>query len=216
MDRANGLPSWGRKPMIAAPVLPAILPGWPAPSSRSQWGFVVRDIEAAMRHFVEVFGIGPFIHIPDVGRGCRFTYDGQETPLAIDAAYSYLGDVQIELIALRNDAPSPYRDFLKAGREGLQHAGFWVEEQEAVIQHLEGRGLAGRFTVLLPGALRPTVYFDGPAALGTMIEVAELTPAKARLYDTMAALCRSWDGTRPIRRYDRMGDFAAEAGVGSW
>ena len=36
------------------------------------------------------------------------------------------GDLQIELIEQRNDAPSMYKEFLDAGNEGLQHVAFWT------------------------------------------------------------------------------------------
>src|SRR4051812_21682473 len=88
-----------------------------------QWGYVVRDLEAAMRHWTEVLRVGPFIAIGDFGK-VQARHRGEPTDVKLVCAFSYLGDIQIELIQQLNDAPSPYMEFLAAGREGLQHHGF--------------------------------------------------------------------------------------------
>jgi hypothetical protein len=163
-----------------------------------------------------MYRVGPFIYITDVGAGCTFQFNGEPTAPVIDAAYTYLGETQIELISQRNSAPSPYSRFLASGREGLQHIGFWTTEYEATRKHLEGRGLRPEFMLWLPGATQPTVYYEERSSMGTMIEVCELTPQKSGLYAAMANLTRNWDGTRPVRRYERMSDFAREVGASSW
>ena len=88
-----------------------------------QNGYVVHDIQAAMRHWIEVLGVGPWFYVerllvPD------FTYKGQPSPVHISLALANSGPLQVELIQQRNDAPSLYRDFLNAGHEGLQHIGY--------------------------------------------------------------------------------------------
>ena len=96
----------------------------------TQLGFVVRDVEAAIRHWTEVFGVGPFIVMehgtaqPPPPTFMR----GEEVSVELKLGFGFMGDVQIELIEQRNDAPSPYAEFLAAGREGLQHLGFWVHD----------------------------------------------------------------------------------------
>jgi len=83
-----------------------------------QNGYVVRDVEAAMKHWTEVLGVGPFFYferVPIEG----FRYRGEPSPLEASIALANSGPLQIELIEQRNDAPSMYRDFLAAGREGL-------------------------------------------------------------------------------------------------
>ena len=188
----------------------------PALGNRIQWGYVVRDLDEALDHWTRTLRVGPFIRVADVGADCRFEFHGSPIAPRIDAAFSYLGDTQIELICPRDATPSPYTAFLAAGREGLQHLGFWVDDHAAACRQVEAGGMRAVFSVLLPGALRPTTYYETPASLGTMIEVAEHTARKGTLYAAMAQLARGWDGTRPVRPYASMAAFAADAGVLGW
>src|ERR687888_391518 len=79
-----------------------------------QNGYVVRDIEAAMRHWIEVLGVGPWFYIEHLAVP-DFTYKGQPSPVDVSLALANSGPLQVELIQQRNDAPSLYRDFLNAG-----------------------------------------------------------------------------------------------------
>ena len=92
-----------------------------------QNGYVVRDIEAAMRHWTERLGVGPFFYFEQVPIE-SFRYRGEASPLQASIALANSGPLQIELIQQRNDAPSMYRDFLAAGHEGLQHVAYWTED----------------------------------------------------------------------------------------
>lgn len=187
----------------------------PVLGTAGQWGYVVHDIEQAMRHWTETLHIGPFLYIDEIGdMSCH--YRGMPTDVRISVAFAYFGETQIELIQQRNDAPSPYIDFLKAGREGMQHLGFWAMDYDQTRSHLEARGYRPVYTVRLPGAARETVYLEAPDLLGTMIEIAQSTPQKARLFDAIRALGQGWDGSQPVRRYRDMAEFAAGAGVPSW
>ena len=86
-----------------------------------QMGYVVRDIEAAMRHWVEVCGVGPWFYAGRLPL-TAFTYRGaRHDGIHLSIALANSGDVQVELIQQRCDTPSMYRDFLGAGHEGLQH-----------------------------------------------------------------------------------------------
>ena len=51
--------------------------------------------------------------------GC---YLGEAATVTIDVGLSYPGNLQIELIHVTNDAPSPYRDMHGQPLAGLHHA----------------------------------------------------------------------------------------------
>ncbi len=85
-----------------------------------QLGYVVRDIEAAMKYWIDVNGVGPFFYIERVPLA-SFTYRGQSSMPEMSIALAFSGFAQVELIQQRNDAPSMYKDYLDAGQEGLQH-----------------------------------------------------------------------------------------------
>jgi hypothetical protein len=142
-----------------------------------QIGYVVRDIEVAMDHWVRVLGVGPFVFKPDV-TFAETSYRGTKTNGMMSAvAHAFSGDLDIELIQQVSDTPSIYRDFLDEFGEGMQHLGVLVDNWDAQME------LAGEqnLTPLQAGRTREGVrfaYFDNAAHHpGTMIEFIEHTPA---------------------------------------
>jgi hypothetical protein len=60
-------------------------------------------------------------------------YRGKPCEVDMSVALANSGAMQIELIWQKNAAPSIYKDFLDAGRTGLQHVGFFVDDIEATL-----------------------------------------------------------------------------------
>jgi hypothetical protein len=96
-----------------------------------QNGYVVRDIEKAMTHWADVMGVGPWFYIQDV-KTDWFSHRGVASDVRMSIALANSGDLQIELIQQRNDAPSLYKEFLDAGHEGLQHVAYWTQDFQAL------------------------------------------------------------------------------------
>ena len=96
-----------------------------------QNGYVVRDIRAAMDHWVNVMGVGPWYYIDRV-KTDYFRHRDQDSAMEMSVALANSGDLQIELIQQRNDAPSMYKEFLDSGREGLQHMSYWTRDYQAL------------------------------------------------------------------------------------
>jgi hypothetical protein len=163
-----------------------------------QNGYVVRDVEAAMDHWTKVMGVGPFFYFPTVVVE-QFTYYGQPSDVKLSIALANSGPLQIELIQQRNDAPSMYRDFLAAGREGLQHVAFWTEKFDDDLRRARAAGFEiaqeGRFG----GANGRLVYFSAEAHPGTVIELSEISGPKGPMFRRIAEAAVGWDGTDPIR-----------------
>lgn len=100
-------------------------------------------------------GVGPSVVIESSVAGHKVLRRGKQTAMDTDLAFSYLGDVQVELICQLNDAPSPYKEFTDSGREGLHHVNFWPESFDAAcgsgigrlqrsLRHVPGRWHAQR------------------------------------------------------------------------
>lgn len=163
----------------------------------TQNGYVVRDIEAAMRHWIEVLGVGPWFYVEHAPIE-DFAYKGQPSPADVSIALANSGMLQIELIQQRNDASSMYRDFLAAGREGLQHIAYWTTHFDADLSRLLAMGYtigqSGR--VGHPGRF---VYFLTEAHPGTVIELSDISGPKGRMFTRIAEAARHWDGADPIR-----------------
>lgn len=164
-----------------------------------QAGYVVRDIEAAMKHWTEVLGVGPFLYIPH-SEAEEFWYRGERTEPDVSVALAFSGDLQIELIAQHNDAPSMYRDFLAAGREGLQHLSAWVADYEAAIARATAEGHRIAQHGALPGGVK-FAYFDTELHPGTVFEISnvDIEPFRSQ-QQRLAEIARTWDGSDPIRR----------------
>ena len=161
-----------------------------------QNGYVVRNIRAAMDHWVNVMGVGPWYYIPKV-KTDYFRHRGQDSAMEMSVALANSGDLQIELIQQRNDAPSMYKEFLDSGHEGLQHMSYWTTEYDALYQRAlslgykvgdEGAGPRGRFA-----------YFDTQLHPGTVIELSDISGAKGPAFAQIRQAALDWDGSRPIR-----------------
>lgn len=163
-----------------------------------QNGYVVRDIEAAMKHWTEVLGVGPFYYIERVKMDW-FTYRGAPSDAEVSIALANTGDLQIELIQQRNDTPSMYRDFLKSGREGLQHMSYWTTNYQADFDRFVGLGFKIGQEGQIGGPQGRFVYFDTETHPGTVIEVSDVSGGKGDFFRRIREAAATWDGSRAIR-----------------
>ncbi len=157
-----------------------------------QNGYLVDDLERALDHWVGVMGVGPFFVIPDV-QMVNPVYRGNPCEVEMSIALANSGDLQIELILQKNDAPSVYREWLDVGRLGLHHVGFFVDDIDASLAALPrppARVQHGRNFCYLD-----TVYHPG-----SMIELIQPDAGMRGLFDMIRAASAGWQGEDPIRR----------------
>lgn len=164
-----------------------------------QLGYVVDDIEAAMAHWHEVMGVGPWYYNPKVPIE-DYRYDGQPYKVHNSVALANSGYVQVELIQCRNDAPSMYRDFRLAGHRGLQHVAHWTQDYDRDLAAMEARGFRRKMSGKV-GENGRFVYFDREAHPGTVIELSEVMGPKGRMFDMIRAASEGWDGSDPVRPF---------------
>src|SRR5690606_3067286 len=137
-----------------------------------QIGYVVTDIEKAMRHWSGTLGVGPWFYKEDVGT-TEFRYYGRTSqPPRLSIALANSGDLQVELIQQRDQAPSLYLDSLKRCGESAQHVAYWTvdrfDELASTLQergYVEGHG--GRM-----GSRGRFAYFLHPDLPSGMIELS--------------------------------------------
>lgn len=176
-------------------------------------GFVVRDLDEALRHWTQALGVGPFL-VLDKGTGrppnASF-FRGREVRIEMRLAFGFIGDVQLELIEQVNADPSPYREFLEAGHEGLQHLGYWVHDYDEAVRRVEAAGYVRELEIPVVGQAQPIVYFASPSVVGPMLEIVPPRWKKAR--QAVSDRLRSWTGRDPFLRFETYGDFLADAGV---
>jgi hypothetical protein len=166
----------------------------------AQLGYVVRDIDAAMDNWLR-HGVGPWFYVGDVQID-YFHYHGTDSDMKMSVALANSGDVQIELIQPRNDAPSMYKDFLDAGREGMQHIAYWTDDYQTLLD----QALADGYTVGQDGSIGGErgrfAYLDTEREQGTVIELSDVSGHKGQLFQYIRDAAAHWDGTEPIRGRD--------------
>lgn len=170
-----------------------------------QLGYVVDDIEAAMAHWYDVMGVGPWYYNPKVPIE-DYLYDGKAYEVHNSVALANSGPVQVELIQTRNDAPSMYRDFKQAGHLGLQHVAFWTQNYDGDLARMEADGFSQKMSGKV-GENGRFVYFDREAHPGTVIELSEVVGPKGRLFDLIREASNGWDGSDPVRPFPDLSTF---------
>lgn len=181
---------------------------------KAQIAFVVRDLDESLRFWTEVMKVGPFVVIDNSVAGRRVVYRGKETAMDSSLAFSYVGDVQIEIVHQTNDEPSPFKDFLESGREGLQHIAFWPPDFEGTCAELEQLGFSEMLSMYTNDGARNVVYYEAPAHIGVMVEIVPWTESRAAYFGRIQRLANNWDGTRPVRRFASREAFL-ESGEGA-
>jgi hypothetical protein len=167
-----------------------------------QVGYVVRDIEKAMMHWAGL-GVGPWFYQEDAG-GVEYRYYGKPSRLPkLSMAIANSGEMQIELIQQRNDAPSLYRDTLERNGECAQHVAYWTTDKfDELSRRLLELGYIEGHAGRVSASRGPYAYFLRPDFPSAMFELTDLTGGKAEYYAEarQAAVC--WDGSNPIRLVD--------------
>ena len=164
-----------------------------------QLGYVVHDIEAAMDYWSKTLGVGPWFYNPKVPIK-NYVYKGESHEPHNSVALANSGYVQVELIQTRNDVPSMYRDFLKAGNTGLQHVAYWTSNYDADLERLLGDG----FKPVMSGEVGEKgrfIYFDTEYHPGTVIELSEVAGPKGKMFDLIRQASEAWDGSEPVRPF---------------
>jgi hypothetical protein len=170
----------------------AVLPG-----AIRQIGYIVTDLDQAMRSWVEI-GVGPWFVIR--GLPMRALYRGRPCETTISMALSNSGEMQIELIQQQDDTPSIYTEFLATEGPGYHQLAYWTEDFDATMTAVEeagwpvvwsgGEGFGVRFAYLEPP--------NGPH-IAQVIEISELTDTTTASSAYIREAAAGWDGTDPIR-----------------
>lgn len=149
-----------------------------------QIGYLVADLDAAAARRIDASGLGPWILFRNTVLNGH--YRGEPTTVIMDVALAYQGDLQIELIQVRSDTPSPY-----AGLLGLHHVASLVDDLDVAVGEARERGLDPVF-VAGNDAVRVAYLETGePGILHELIEGRDMA---AMIADGIAAAA-SWDGS---------------------
>jgi hypothetical protein len=165
-----------------------------------QMGYVVCDIEAAMKHWAEVLGVGPWVYTKKIIT-TDFRYNGKPYDLDMSIAVANSGDIQIELIQQRSDTPSMYRDFLQAHGEGFHHMSAWTTDINGEVERLLKMG----YKIGQEGVISESrfVYFDTEGLHPcTVYEIYDVSNGMIETFDQLRETAELWDGNDAICRVD--------------
>jgi catechol 2,3-dioxygenase-like lactoylglutathione lyase family enzyme len=161
-----------------------------------QLAFVPEDFDATLNFWVEKMGAGPFFiltgQLPDWQ-----THRGQPTCPDLTIALGHWGDMQIEIIAQHNDAPSTYKEWRDAGHEGLHHSCIVVDDIDHARRVCTRNG--GQLLIEGGGAGAEWFYVDNGGGPGTILEVIRHSEQSGALMAMIRDAALDWDGADPIR-----------------
>ena len=100
-----------------------------------QVGFVVRSIDEAKRRYGALFG--PWTEMD--GSVESATYRGREADAQLRILFGHSGDLEMEFIEWQG-GESPHSEFIQAGREGLHHLRYRVDDTDAWIEKMGSVG----------------------------------------------------------------------------
>ncbi len=162
-----------------------------------QCGIVVSSLDTALDYWTGTLGIGPFFRMNHLELD-HFRYRGRPCELDVSIALANSGEMQIELIEQHNDVASPYLDFLDRHGPGLQHYSVWSEDYDDAMSRLAGKAVTVLAEAQLVNGTR-FAYFDGGDDGQPVMEIAELTPATAQIFQMIREEAGRWDGSDPVR-----------------
>lgn len=140
-----------------------------------QIGFVVRDLDASIRNYVEHYGIGPW-RIVECGpeNAEDMITNDEPTTFAMRLAFAEVGRVEWELIQPL-DERSHYAQFLATRGEGVHHIQVGVTDYANTVADLRRRG----HSVLVGGTFSGTeiVSLSTDRDLGVIIEIMNQSSA---------------------------------------
>lgn len=173
--------------------------------SPNAWGpikqvaYVIDDLDAAIRRWIALHGVGPWQVFRNTTM--RGRHRGQDTTVKMHVGLAYQDGLQIELIEPLSRTPSPYQFDDGRPRVGMHHIAWHSADLDRDVASAQSRGLAPVFEAS-NGAVR-VAYFESPQEPGPLYEFIE---ANALVLDSFAAgaqASRDWDGrSAPISVHD--------------
>jgi len=167
-----------------------------------QIAFVPEDFDAALQHWTETMGVGPFFVMEQI-RLEETRFMGEPSDCIFTIALAQWGEVQIELIRQDNDAPSIYRGDYWPGGQAMHHVCLLTDDIASARSAVESRGglvlVEGRV-----GADGAVIYADcGPAETrpnpGAIVEILQPASGSDGFFGMIAEAAAQWNGSDPVR-----------------
>jgi hypothetical protein len=164
-----------------------------------QMAYVVEDIDAAMRTWIDELKVGPWFLLPHF-TGVEPSYRGAPAESDVALSMAFAGHMAIELIQPHDDKPSVYKEWIDTHGYGFHHWGVGSIDYDAdLARHLEqGHNLV--FEAKVPTGGR-VAYVDTTGELPGYVEIIELDDPTDVVFTRFYAASLGWDGSDPIRSF---------------
>lgn len=150
-------------------------------------GYVVQDIQRAVRHWVEQAGVGPFVLFENF-QFVDPVYRGRPGGPRVTLAFGAVGDHCIELIQPLDPDPSIYTEMPGA----LHHVGIGVPSLEDGLERYARAGVNCVFRAAFPFG-GGCAYLDTRATLGAFTELVEIGPVVEGMLGAMKQAHAGWN-----------------------
>ncbi|WP_340318312.1 VOC family protein [Rhizorhabdus argentea] len=161
-----------------------------------QAGYVVDDLDAAMKNWLKLEQTGPFFVMRDASPE-HLLYRGKPADLLMDIAICQAGPIQVELIQPRISTPNVYRDEAPAAAQFFHHQCYVTDDLDAVHAKFIAMGI-DIAQEADTGGIRFT-YFDTRKLIGCYTEVVQRGQVFGGMCKMIADAAVDWDGSNPIR-----------------
>ena len=168
-----------------------------------QLGYVARDLDAALDHWIGDAGAGPFYfaeYEPE-----QQVHRGQPTHIRMRLAYGFIGDIHIEVVQQISGGSSAYTEALEGGGAipagGVLHHVLMVHDgYDAIYDSYLAAGAERCYDAVVAGVGR-FCYLDTRSLMGCYLELVEDTTALEAACAIMRDIPLAWDGTNPRRDF---------------
>ena len=151
----------------------------------TQIAWVTHDLDATETALTGLLGVRKWVRIPDVHFAPdTCSYLGRPADFVASISLSYLGDMQLELIAPVR-GPNIYSDFLRDHGPGLHHICMEADTAEdfaATLAAATGHGAAVVQQGVMPGGLR-FAYLSAQQSGVPFVEIVHVSAEMRQFFD---------------------------------
>lgn len=171
------------------------IPTLPGPFGEAlQVAYIVDDLDQAMAHWREQYGVGPFLVNRNITPLTNTFYRGEKSgKTPINIAFSYINCMQLEVIEPLHDIPSVYNEALERKTRGVHHYAARVDDFPAAYDWALDNGYDAVVDVGIDGLARMS-YVENKDA-GLIIEVIQWNDLTRPIFDS---LYEKWKEIEPL------------------
>ena len=176
------------------PTLPPIM------GPAKQIAYMVDNIDGAMKHWHEEYGVGPFLVTRNAVPLSNAYYRNQKAQTTrVNIAFAYVGEMQLELIELIGDTPGLYKEALDRQRYGVHHYAVLVDNFPRAYSWALDNGFDAVIDAGIDGLARMS-YMENPHS-GLILEVIEWNSLTRPYFNVIEKMVKSADAKQLVHEF---------------